>query len=86
MTRSTALQPVPVTNDALQIAFAAVRLYAESHPRPVQVTQTQAAQMLSVSRPTVSRMLRAGTLRLNGCGLIPVSEIDRVLAARPAKQ
>jgi predicted XRE-type DNA-binding protein len=70
--------------DIVQIAATAVRLYAESHPRPPHVTQSQAAEMLHVSRPTVSRMVRAGTLKLNGCGLIPISEIDRVLAARAA--
>ena len=39
----------------LQIALAAVRLYAETHPRPTQVTQTQAAQMLGLSRITVGK-------------------------------
>lgn len=66
----------------IDIAEAAIRRYAESHPRPPQVTQSQAAEMLHVSRPTVSRMIRAGTLRLNNCGMIPVSEIDRALAAK----
>lgn len=68
-------------NEALQIAHAAVRLYAESHPRPTQVTQAQAAEMLGVSRPTVGKMVRAGTLRLNKCGLVPITEIDRALSA-----
>ncbi|TDN50456.1 helix-turn-helix domain-containing protein [Azoarcus indigens] len=63
------------------VVLEAIRAYAESHPRPPQVTQSQAAEMLGISRATVSRMVRAGTLRLNGCGLIPISEIDRVLAA-----
>lgn len=63
----------------LEIALKAVRLYAETHPRPVQVTQTQAAEMLGLSRPTVSRLIRTGQLRLNRCGLIPVVEIDRIL-------
>lgn len=68
-------------NEALQIAHAAVRLYAESHPRPTQVTQAQAAEMLGVSRPTVGKMVRAGTLRLNKCGLVAIEEVDRVRAA-----
>ena len=63
----------------LEIALKAVRLYAETHPRPVQVTQTQAAEMLGLSRPTISRLIRTGQLRLNRCGLIPVVEIDRIL-------
>lgn len=33
----------------LRIATRAVRLYAESHPRPTQVTQTQAAEILGVA-------------------------------------
>lgn len=64
----------------LEIALKAVQLYAEMHPRPVQVTQTQAAEMLGLSRPTVSRMVKAGQIKLNRCGMIPVIEIDRVLA------
>lgn len=64
--------------DALAIAVEAVRLYAETHPRPLHVTQVQAAEMLDVSEATVSRMIKAGTLRLNGVGRIPISEVDRV--------
>lgn len=63
----------------LEIALKAVQLYAETHPRPSQVTQAQAAEMLHLSRATVSRMVKAGTLRLNGCGLISTSQIDRLL-------
>lgn len=66
-------------SEALEVAVTAVRLYAEMHPRPSQVTQLQAAEMLGVSRATVSRMLKAGTIRLNKCGLIPISEIDKAL-------
>lgn len=68
-------------NDLVMAAELAVRRYAESHPRPAQVTQTQAAEMLGLSRPTIAKMLRAGTLRLNKFGLIPISEIDRALMA-----
>lgn len=69
-------------DDMLQAAFLAVRLYAETHPRPSQVTQVQAAEMLGVSAPTVSRLIRAGTMRLNRTGQIPVTEVDRCLAPR----
>lgn len=65
--------------NALEIAEAAVRRYAETKPRPAHVTQSQAAEMLGLSRATVCRMVRAGTLRLNRCGLIPIGEIDRVV-------
>lgn len=63
------------------IAVRAVQLYAESHPRPSQVTQEQAAEMLGISRATVSRMVKFGTLKLNKVGRIPISQIDKALSA-----
>ena len=71
-----------MTPELLDIATAAVQRYAETHPRPPHVTQTQAAAMLKLSRPTISRMVKYGSLKLNECGLIPISEIDRVILAR----
>lgn len=68
--------------EALQIALKAVELYAAQHPRPLHVNQTQAAEMLGVSHVTVRKMIRAGTLRLNSCGLIPIAEIDKAIEAR----
>lgn len=65
----------------LDLAIKAVQMYAEQHPRPAHVTQAQAAEMLARSRPTISRMVKAGVLKLNACGLIPISEIDRALEA-----
>lgn len=44
----------------VRIATKAVQLYAESHPRPSQVTQEQAAEMAGVSRATIVRMIKAG--------------------------
>ena len=70
------------TSETIAIAAAAVRLYAESHPRPPHVTKTQAAEMLGISRPTVDSLIRAGTLSLNRLGKIPISQIDAALAAR----
>lgn len=70
------------TPDPLTIAAAAVRLYAESHPRPIHVTKTDAAKMLGISRPTVDALIKAGTLSLNTCGKIPISQIDAALVAR----
>lgn len=70
--------------DATKIALKAIALYDATHPRPAQVNQIQAAEMLGKSRQTVARMIDAGLLRLNGCGLIPITEIDRVLSARAA--
>jgi hypothetical protein len=66
----------------LEIAERAVQLYAGRHPRPVQVTITQAAQMLGLSRPTVRNLMKAGKLSFNGCGLIPIEQIDRILLAK----
>lgn len=65
----------------LDIAAKAIQMYAEQHPRPSQVTQEQAAEMVGVSPATISRMVRAGTLKLNKFGRIPIAEIDKALAA-----
>ncbi len=70
----------------LDVALSAVRLYAETHPRPTHVTQVQAAEMLGLSRKTIGRMIVAGTLRLNRCGLIPIEEVDRARTAPDARK
>ncbi|MDE2260386.1 MAG: helix-turn-helix domain-containing protein [Betaproteobacteria bacterium] len=66
----------------LEIALQAVRLYAESHPRPRHVTITQAADMLEVSRPTIRKLIASGKLTLNAVKRIPVGEIDAMLAMK----
>lgn len=66
--------------DVERIAFRAVQLYAETHPRPTQVTQAQAAEMLGVSTRTIQRYIRAGTLRLNKCGQVPIEAVDALRA------
>ena len=43
------------------------------------MTITQAAEMLGLSRHTVSKMVRAGQLKLNRCGLIPIEQVDAML-------
>lgn len=68
--------------DTLEIAVTAVRLYAESHPRPSHVNQQQACELLGKSAPTVRKMIRAGEIRTNAIGLIPMWEIDRLLAPK----
>ena len=65
----------------VEIALKAVQIYAEMRPRPSQVTQDQAAEMAGVSRGTISKMIKSGRLKLNEFGRIPVSEIDRAIAA-----
>lgn len=66
---------------ALQIAAAAVRLYAEGHPRPTHVNQVQAQQMLGCGKGKIASLVAAGVLPLNRCGLIPIECVD---AARSA--
>ena len=65
--------------DPLDIAVKAVQIHAAMHPRPSQVTQQQAAEMLGISRHTVARMIKSGDIKLNKCGLISITEVDRVL-------
>ena len=65
----------------LQVAIRAVELYDQRHPRPRHVTISQAAEMLELSRPTVRKIMQAGKLRLNSCGLIPIEQVDRLLLA-----
>ncbi len=67
-----------------EIAIQAVGAYAEMHPRPTHVNQTQAAQMLGLSHPFVRKLVRSGVVRLNDCGQIPIEEVDRARAARQA--
>lgn len=67
-------------DQTLRIAARAVQLYAETHPRPTQVTQRQAAEMLHVHPKTVRNYVAAGKLPLNGCGLIPVEAVDAIRA------
>lgn len=50
--------------------------------RPHHVNQKQAAEMLGISHVTVGKLVRAGTLKLNACGLIPIEQIDLARSAR----
>lgn len=71
-----------MTEEMLTTALKAVQIYAESHPRPVHVNITQAADMLGLSRKTVTNRVKAGEIRINALGLIPIGEIDRVISSR----
>ncbi len=66
----------------LEIAIKAVQIFSETHPKPSQGTQTQAAEMLGISRQTVSRMIRTSSFSLNKCGMVSILEIDLILCAR----
>lgn len=72
------------SQEELSIAIKAVQIYAETHPRPTQVNQLQAAEMLGLSHVTLRKMIRAGTIKTNAIGQIPISEIDRALLPRAA--
>ena len=68
----------------VDIALTAIKIYDAMHPRPPHVTRAQAAHMLQLSEPTVRKMIRSGIIKLNGAGLIPTAEIDRVIAEQAA--
>lgn len=61
-----------------------IQLIKDTHPRPVEVTRTQAAQMLNKSRKTVQNMIDRGVLKLNENGMIPITEIDKLAYAKAA--
>ena len=65
----------------LQLAAKAVQMALEAHPRPLHVTQKQAAEMLGLSVPTIRKMVASGALKLNKCGLIPIHQIDMAMDA-----
>lgn len=67
-------------SDLERVALRAVQLYADSHPRPTQVTQQQAAEMLGVSRKTIYNYVRSGRLKLNRCGQLPIEAVDAMRA------
>lgn len=69
-----------IADPVLRAAAMAVRLYAETHPRPTQVTQQQAAEILGVSAKSIQRYIRAGKLTLNGCGYLAIEAVDALRA------
>lgn len=74
---------LPLTEEQLaRVAARAVQLYADRHPRPTQVTQAQAAEILGVAPRTVRRYIRAGRLKLNGCGYLPIEAVDAIRASQ----
>jgi len=61
------------------VGEALARMPRAESPRPLHVTQGQAAEILRISRATVSKMVKSGNLKLNACGMIPISQIDKAL-------
>lgn len=68
-------------NDLLRVIDSAIARFAARCPRPIAVNQTQAAEMLGVSKSTVCKWIKQGRIALNNAGMIPMSEVDRL--ARP---
>lgn len=68
-----------------QIAERAARKVADlvasraATMRPLHVNQSQAAEMLDLSVSTISRMVKAGNIRLNKCGLIPIEALEECI-------
>jgi hypothetical protein len=61
-----------------------IQLVKDTMPRPVEVTRTQAAQMLNKSRKTVQSMIDRGVLKLNENSMIPITEIDKLAYPKAA--
>lgn len=56
------------------------RIPSRNGARPLHVNQSQAAEMLNISRPTLSKLVKSGKIKLNACGLIPIDLIDSIAA------
>lgn len=68
----------------LAVEEAIRRMPAKNTARPLHVNQKQAAEMLGLSHVTVAKMVKAGTLKLNACGLIPIEQVDAAAAVSRA--
>lgn len=66
----------------LELIDKAIERFAAKHPRPSSVNYGQACKMLNKTRPTLQKLIASGAIKTNGLGEIPITEIDRVLAAR----
>lgn len=58
--------------EMVRIAARAVQLYAETHPRPTQVSRAQAAEMLGVHPKIIRNYIIVGKLKLNDRRKIPI--------------
>jgi excisionase family DNA binding protein len=71
-----------VEQASMRGAEMALKHLLPGKPRPHHVTQKQAAEMLDLSEPTISRMVKSGQLKLNKFGRIPINQIDHALETR----
>lgn len=65
-------------SEALAIAEEAARRALAARPTPSCVSLTDAAEILSVSRPTARRMLREAGITTNAAGKYRIEDIWRV--------
>ena len=65
-------------SEALAIAEEAARRALAARPTPSCVTLSDAAEILSVSRPTARRMLREGKVMPNSAGKYRIEDIWRM--------
>lgn len=65
-------------SEALAIAETAARIALAARPTPSCVTLTDAAEILSVSRPTARRMLREAKVMPNAGGRYRIEDVWRV--------
>jgi hypothetical protein len=75
-----------VAQAAERSAEQAVEAVLARRPRPVMVTITQAAEMLGLSRPTTSNLVKCGALPLNELGRVPIEAVDRLIVTRASEQ
>lgn len=81
------MENITITRDEfrailLESAHLGARSYAESHPRPVMVTQKEGAETMGISIHTFRKLIKDGVIHLNSAGLVPMSEIDKAIAVR----
>lgn len=70
-------------SEALWIAIRAAEIALAARPAPSCVTLTDAAEILSVSRPTARRMLAIAGISANAGGKYRIEDVWRVRGAGP---
>lgn len=81
---------VVMTREELDaVIYRAARLGAEEAIRkmpgnkPAQYTKSGAAKVLGISRPTLDRIIKAGTVKLTSCGRISAEDVERLVKPAP---
>jgi len=68
-----------ITDTAVRAAQETVSRFVVAHPRPQFVSAKQAAEMIGVSRSTISTFIKTGRLKYNKAGLISIGDVDELL-------